>query len=569
MVQPSSKRLVTEATGDTRYNKHGSAYINVADYATPYLAMAALTTGATIIFPPAVYALGSTSLAAPSGVDKVTVSAAGAAFTVSAWGVPAFDLLGVNGWTLDIGLVQYVGTRGTSAGSLIRGQAPYTLGSGVYTNGDRHFIRKLRTIGMPTPINFSSWDGTTAVGHYGQSNRVGYLECEGYDFGVLWIGQNDFTIDQIYAHDDIDDSSGGNPTHAYYCTATSAFRSTGVKIGRVRAQNNLFGQAFQLKNCDQAQLGPHSADNCRGLINVIDSHDLSWTDMKGTNILDPGSGAAAITLQTLVSDSQRPQLTNTKLVMAANQDGVVVKIQASEAQVDGISVVSNHSASVNTGFSDIWLRGVNGRLRGATLKSVGAEHCGGILILNAPASTGWKIDKPIVNLQRWTVSVQAGCTGTAIDYDPAAQILTGAGSAVTGATTDYYLVGAVPTMGQVNASALLTLTGTPTDIVGATATITPSVAGKLFVHGTFDFSVGTAGEMLGGSLNVDGTNQTAQVLLAGSVSRATISRSWTVSLTSGSHTIKLQANRVTGTGATHSINQTHTGFSYQFVPSAA
>ncbi|MGZ4587271.1 MAG: hypothetical protein ACXVX9_05670 [Mycobacteriaceae bacterium] len=125
-----------------------------------------------------------------------------------------------------------------------------------------------------------------------------------------------------------------------------------------------------------------------------------------------------------------------------------------------------------------------------------------------------------------------------------------------------------PTMAEVDATGSLTLTGTAQDIPGATVTFTPTVAGKLLVIGTFDFSCTVAGEILAGYLNVDGTALTQDALMAGSINRLTVTRHWTVSLTAASHTIKLQASRLSGTGTTHSTNATHTGFSYQFIPAA-
>ena len=543
----------------------GERAINVADYASPAAAMAAASAGMQVHFPPATYALGLTSLS--RAVNNLWIDAPGATFTVSGWGVPAFDLLDVHGWTLDIGTVQYVGTRGTHTGTLVRGQSPYALGCGVYTNGDRHHIRRLRTIGMPTPVNLSSWNGTTATGRYGQSNRIGRLECEGFDFGVLWIGQKDLLIEDIYAHDAIDDSGGVNPTHAYYCTATSGFRSTGVQIKKARCVDNPSGHAFQLKNCDLTQLGPHTAGNCDGLINVVDCNDLSWSSMVGTGILT--GVVRAVTLQTVTTNCQRPVLTDTIVSMATDQDQGPVSVMADDAQINGMVVTSNRPTTTNTGDHDILLRGARGRVRGLTARSAGAGHSKGVAVgYGVTVATDWKIEDVTVNGQRSVADVLAGSTGTGIRYDPAAQTITGGGAAVTGSTADYYIVGGAPLMGQINSTANLTLTATPTDITGATVTFTAAAAGKLRVNATFDFSLAVAAEIVGGYLNVDGTNQAQQPLLSGSLQRAAVSKSWVVSLAAGSHTVKLQAARVTGSNTGHSVNSIHTGFTYTFHPGA-
>lgn len=126
----------------------------------------------------------------------------------------------------------------------------------------------------------------------------------------------------------------------------------------------------------------------------------------------------------------------------------------------------------------------------------------------------------------------------------------------------------VPTSGEVDSTGNLTLTSAWQDVPGATVTLyTPK--GKLYVTAAFDMSLALAADMLGGALNVDGTVLTRQAYLTGSVQRLTVCQTWTVNLTAGSHTIKLQGERVTGTSASNYFNSIHTGFTYQFVSDAS
>lgn len=120
-------------------------------------------------------------------------------------------------------------------------------------------------------------------------------------------------------------------------------------------------------------------------------------------------------------------------------------------------------------------------------------------------------------------------------------------------------------IGQVDASAnSATLTSTPADVPGATLTLAALSPGMLLVHGTFDFQVSLTTDVVAGYLSVDGTNRPEAVVLSGG-SRVPASRTWAVPLAKGSHTIKLRAAQVGGTG-TDITEITHTGFSYQFVP---
>lgn len=409
-------------------------HVDASKYPSPHAAMAAVPAGGRIFFPPGTYALGGASLTA--AVNGVHVDAAGATFTVDTWGVPAFDLLDVHGWTLDIGLVQYVGTRGTHTGASVRGQAPYTLGCGVYTNGDRHHVRQLRTIGMPTPVNLSSWDGASAYGRQGVANRIGRLECEGYDFGVLWVNQRDLVIEDLYAHDDIDDSSGANPTHAYYASGSATARSVGVTVKKARCENNDGGHAFQLKYADQVTLGPHRAHSCAGIINVMDCDDLSWLEMSGTALLTTG-GLGGVAFGYTTAPSKRPVLRGTSVTLATGVNDRAVAVWADDAEIDGMSTRTDHGAGDSTAEWDVILRGASGRVRGLTMRSVGAAHRRGVALgYGSTTVSGWVLDSPITTANRSLVDVLVGSSGNTVRYDPAAQTITAGGAAVgtTGGT---------------------------------------------------------------------------------------------------------------------------------------
>ncbi|MGZ4542076.1 MAG: hypothetical protein ACXVXI_02895, partial [Mycobacteriaceae bacterium] len=192
---------------------------------------------------------------------------------------------------------------------------------------------------------------------------------------------------------------------------------------------------------------------------------------------------------------------------------------------------------------------------------------GSLIVVNSsggtPAIPLTAIGVQLVNASGWPAYNPARVNRTIINA-----LYNNAGVATPNPSFTAVIDGANPTMGEVDASGNLTLTGSAQDVPGATITLTPTVPGKLLVVGTFDFSCTVAGEILSGNLNVDGTAQTQAALMAGSINRLAVTRHWTVSLTAASHTIKLQASRLSGTGTTHSVNSIHTGFSYQFVPGA-
>ena len=290
---------------------NGEIVINVADYATPQDALDVAPAGAWVFFPPGTYAL-TTSLVVKA--DGTHIDALGAHFVISTWGAPVFDAIGRSGCFYDIGVAEFAGTRG-GTGSTWRGSNAYCSGTAVWINGDRNYVRTLRTINLPVGVFLSSYAGTSTYDRYGVDNHIGTVEVEGYDFGVLFVGQRNLVIDDLYGHDDTDDSAGVNPTHLYYCSAAATFRTVGLTIKKARCDNHLHGQPFQLKYVDAASLTNHTARHTTGLINIIDGTDLTWSALQGIDIL-ANAGQGAITFGAISATPKRSVLSDTSVVQA-------------------------------------------------------------------------------------------------------------------------------------------------------------------------------------------------------------------------------------------------------------
>lgn len=440
-----------------------SLFLSVRDYPSVQAALDAAPEGATVYFPPGTYTTASGYVVKQ---DNTTISAAGAHFIITAWQTPVFDAIGRNGCTFDIGLAEFSGTRG-GQGTSFRGSSGYVSGCAVWINGDRNYVRSLRTINLPVAVFLSSWAGSSTYDRIGVGNHIGTVEAEGYNFVLLWTGQEALTVDDLYGHDDIDDSSGTNPTHLYYASSTTSFRSTGVTIKKARCENHLNGQAFQLKYVDQATLTNHTASNCKGLINVIDSHYLTWNGMRGTALLANG-GQGAITFQVTTAASKAPNLANTSVQLAAGVNERAVSLIADDAVISGLAIEVNHGSGHNTALNDAILRGNRGRLVGATIRSRGTDHGRGFLLsdLSGAPATAWVIEDPVVEACRGVVDVAGGSVGNTIRLNGPAQSITGGGAAVvvtgTAVGGEYTLDSRVPT-GGTTGQALRKKSGTDYD----------------------------------------------------------------------------------------------------------
>lgn len=373
--------------------------------------------GSKVRFMPGTYALSGTGLS--FGHDDVTIDASGATITQSTWGVPAFDLIGRNHMTLDVHSARFVGTRG-GQGTFTRGQAGYTIGAAVYITGDHNWVRTLTSVNFAVGVNLSGWNGSTAWGHQGIGNRIGKMEVSGMDWGVLWARQSGLVIDDIYGHDDIDDSGGVNPTHVLYGSARTGSRDQAVTIKKVRAANILSGQPVQVKYSDDLTLRNLFVTNSRGVLNLIDCNSLDIDGVIGTQILANG-GQGAWTIQSTNTFSQRPRVANVSIQLAANVDEPAMMSITDDGQWSKISVETNHSFRVRVSTPDINIRGTGNVYRDVRDNQLGTVGVLGIEVGGTQTGNNTRIINPVVTGASAMVAIVGGSTGVVVDYNRGAQ----------------------------------------------------------------------------------------------------------------------------------------------------
>jgi hypothetical protein len=104
------------------------------------------------------------------------------------------------------------------------------------------------------------------------------------------------------------------------------------------------------------------------------------------------------------------------------------------------------------------------------------------------------------------------------------------------------------------------------DVVGATVTITPTVASYMIINATFDLDSNTAGDIVVGVLDVDSSEESVQAVHEAAINghREAVSQNWKISLSAAQHTIKLTFYRAAGSGTCRTY--TNTGFTYLLIP---
>ncbi|MEA3550239.1 hypothetical protein [Pseudarthrobacter sp. C1] len=350
--------------------------INAARYPSPQAALDAAPAGSRVYFPstmsPVTIPAGGLILKS----NGLTIDAMSCEFHVATWGTPAFLALrsnnGADDHTFRIGLVKYVGTRGTHlTGGVVRGSAAYCSGSGVWSNGDRNYVEYLRTEGMPTPIFFASWDGIGMNDRTGVGNRIGYLHANGYDFGLLYVKQEAFDWGNAYCHDDIDDSGGANQTHAIYCSASAGQRSGRGQMGRWLTERNYGGHAYLFKFADGITFGTLISDDCAGVLSAQNVSDFVGDIVSGTRV----RGLAA-DRSVLFSGTERCKRVNVGRIdvkKAAGDNTPAIGLWVDETcEVGSIITESEHVGSVNPAVPEVLVRGIGaGSIRSVLVKAKG------------------------------------------------------------------------------------------------------------------------------------------------------------------------------------------------------
>lgn len=421
---------------------------------------AAAPAGSYIFVPAGTYAnpsgLGN---GATLAADNITVEfAPGAEIQVSTWGQPGIDCVGRSGITIIGGLVRYTGTRGNHLSNSGRASALYNNGCGVFFNKDRCTVRGLRTINMAVGVFFSGWATSTATDYRGTGNRVYDIEVEGADWGVVWTAQDDFILDGLYFHDDIDDSSGTNPTHAVYCTSTDTFRSRGVVISNLIAKNVLYGQPYQIKYADNIQIVNAISRNSRGLANVIGCVDLSLTDATATGCLvNLASPAGVITVQGSGASRHRYKNIAIEVDQTSGYDQRVVLVDAADSFIDGLTVASKRTSDSSTAI--VQVRGLRN-----TVRNVSISDSSGI---NPPAIFigGSSVDSSDTHVDGLRIS---GCKRAVDFYGPATGTVRYLRSMVSLSTTTYTSIASGTPDFSVYEDGVLTVSGTPEGAVTAT-----------------------------------------------------------------------------------------------------
>jgi len=425
----------------TDFSRADELVINVSRFSTVQDAIDAAPEGATLYFPPSM-----SPVAVPAGgftlkSNNLTIDAMGVEFQVSNWGTPAFLALrsngGGDGHTFRIGMVRYVGTRGTHTGAAIRGSAPYNSGCGVWANGDRNFIEYMRTDGMPTPIFFSSWDGTGPYDRTGVANRIGYLEATRYNFALLYVKQDAFDWGDAYCHEDLDDSSGTNPTHAIYGSGDAGARALSGVIGKWYTVDNVKGAAYQIKYSDNVTFGNLIAERCGGLASFQNVDGIKGNILSGTKLSAAPTGARQVEFVG-ANFCRRVSVAEIAVDSVAGVDSLGLSVFANDmVSIGNVSISTQHSSGINSASAEVELRGGGNN----NIAQINIEAKGGIVKpvrlgngTDAGKAAGWTLPK--------IRSVGNGASNDAIPVEELAHSHSNAWGDGGG-----YLAGAAPTRG--------------------------------------------------------------------------------------------------------------------------
>jgi len=335
---------------------------------------------------------------------------------------PVFDIFGVDNVTVGDGFTLVNGSGPPSGtGAVFRGEAGYAYSAGVWTNGNGISIGALRIkdFGMGVTLYPSS---ATVIddGVMRNGNRVGDLEVSGCNHGVLYMGQSNLRIGKLYVHDHVDSSAGVNPMHAIYGNGPGVAGNKNISVADCFNENNSTGCAYQFKYVAGLSLGNMRARNTMGLINVIDSFDVTGGNL--TSVDDVATGSS-VSIQKVTTQPARMNLgtvTVIKTVDAANPTAMII---CDDTYISNLIISVPRSNSAHASTPEVALRGNRITLDGVKLRNTGTSSCRAIWIgaVGYPSGDvtvrGMEIDG-YLNL----VDIDSTATGlNVIDYAPASQ----------------------------------------------------------------------------------------------------------------------------------------------------
>lgn len=432
--------------------------------------LSAAVSGSEVRFSPGTYAAPATGFTVAN--DNIIIDSRRATITSNVWGVPAFDLISRSNITLRLGVVQYIGARGVVGPVNFRGSNNYVGTTAVYINRDNCRVESLHAIGYVCGIYFAAWDGVTVSDRHSINNYVGpAVEIEQYNFGILWVGQNDLEVNGASFHDDLDDSVGTNPCHAIYGSSSTGFRDSGIILRNLRVKNNTHGQAYQAKYSDRLIVQNCRAYNCAGVFNCIDSDDIMVNGVISTGDLTLASNGS-FSLQSTDSVSKRPNISNVKIVTVDNANVHAFQIISNDAVVNGVSCEVGYSGGAySAGLSIFDVRGDRNRLTNISGRNRLNNICNGLVInlVNATAQ-GTIIENPVFKNVAYAIFIPTGVLDTEIQINDNLQnYLTAAVTATTGVTYSITsLAVSLNTLGE-NATLAYLAKDTPTHLAANTA----------------------------------------------------------------------------------------------------
>lgn len=248
-----------------------------------------------------------------------------------------------------------------------------------------------------------------------------------------------------------------------------------------------------------------------------------------------------------------------------NGEPVVFVIDPANSKKQTFTGIMDTAGSQITGV--IWTAGTN------------VAHDAGATVVDYATATHIAMMSKGIKVQHAQDGTHTAVTATSVSTDTISEKTVNAGVTVDGMlikdsklATDSSVVTAnitdesvtsrklAPTVISETATANVTGISSEVDITGCTTTFTPAIASIAIVWGVFHFLSGsTANDIFYGALNVDSSNEAevARYHVPTSGGGGTFAQVWVVPLTAASHTLKLRAGRVSGSG-TASVGTDHT-----------
>lgn len=300
-----------------------------------------------------------------------------------------------------------------------RDDNPLLMAFGIYCTAPGTKITRIKGTGRAAVVYLVNWNGTAKSGYVQNCHVEDIWSYDNNDYGVLAIGQNGAHIQNVYGTYESTEPGVSPPPHLVYISDNQPnkqmtggdWRAYGGRTG-VGAAQPLSGMAYVFKGVAGGVFHGLYADDCEGLVALLDSTDLVIDGFSATNDVCNNTSVGTIAWST--NTGNRVRMSNGSL-HKADSTSPFITMFGTDGTIDNVTIAATRDGAYRD--NEIQLAGIRNRITGLRYRNSGSSSAN-LMIFDATAGADNYIEiqeAKNIKFAWWVI----GGAGSTIDYDPA------------------------------------------------------------------------------------------------------------------------------------------------------